>query len=173
MLKSLHSKDVRLPPQLQRAMAAEAEASREARAKARGFPFSWTLLPSFCIIPSSDTAISPLSLSLSVGHCGWGRAECVQGFEGGCRGHPPIPDCPAAPLPADSEFHCWREGFNHCLPHSYGYNVRNGRMVAGIGCLALSFPFRFTLLGLRWQECINSMCLPLSLLVLALLVLLH
>jgi len=30
---TFHSKDVRLPPQLQRAMAAEAEASREAKAK--------------------------------------------------------------------------------------------------------------------------------------------
>jgi len=34
-LLSLCSKDVRLPVQLQRAMAAEAEAAREARAKAR------------------------------------------------------------------------------------------------------------------------------------------
>ena len=30
---SLHSKDVRIPKEMQRAMAAEAEASREARAK--------------------------------------------------------------------------------------------------------------------------------------------
>lgn len=34
-----HRKDVRLPVQLQRAMAAEAEAAREARAKVR-FPFT-------------------------------------------------------------------------------------------------------------------------------------
>lgn len=33
MFASVYSKDVRLPVQLQRAMAAEAEASREARAK--------------------------------------------------------------------------------------------------------------------------------------------
>ena len=32
----MDSKDVRLPVQLQRAMAAEAEAAREARAKVRG-----------------------------------------------------------------------------------------------------------------------------------------
>ena len=33
----LHRKDVRLPVQLQRAMAAEAEAAREARAKVRAW----------------------------------------------------------------------------------------------------------------------------------------
>ena len=37
MLCSVCSKDVRLPVQLQRAMAAEAEASREARAKVSSF----------------------------------------------------------------------------------------------------------------------------------------
>jgi hypothetical protein len=33
------SKDVRLPAQLQRAMAAEAEATREAKAKVKNLPF--------------------------------------------------------------------------------------------------------------------------------------
>lgn len=37
MINFFHRKDVRLPVQLQRAMAAEAEAAREARAKVRLF----------------------------------------------------------------------------------------------------------------------------------------
>lgn len=37
------SKDVRLPVQLQRAMAAEAEAAREARAKVRSKIVLWSL----------------------------------------------------------------------------------------------------------------------------------
>jgi len=42
----LFRKDVRLPVQLQRAMAAEAEAAREARAKVQGVPIKMTSLKS-------------------------------------------------------------------------------------------------------------------------------
>lgn len=41
---TLFSKDVRLPVQLQRAMAAEAEAAREARAKVNMKPFEFEIL---------------------------------------------------------------------------------------------------------------------------------
>ena len=45
-LLSHFSKDVRLPVQLQRAMAAEAEAAREARAKVRSVPRDYEIF--FC-----------------------------------------------------------------------------------------------------------------------------
>ena len=47
------SKDVRLPVQLQRAMAAEAEAAREARAKVC-IQIKYHLYNIFCIIPQSN-----------------------------------------------------------------------------------------------------------------------
>ena len=92
---------------------------------------------------SLPLSLSPsLSLSLfSLGHCCWRRAECIQGAEGSCRSHPPIPNCPTTPLPADIELHCWRKGFNHRLPHSYGHNIGHGWMVTGIApilCIVLN-----------------------------------
>ena len=48
-----YSKDVRLPIQLQRAMAAEAEAAREARAKVSAVPFD---------LHCARTEFSPLTM---------------------------------------------------------------------------------------------------------------
>ena len=75
------SKDVRLPIQLQRVMAAEAEAAREARAK---------------VMCKSQQGSSVFSFP---GYCGPGGAEGESGSQGGQRGHVRELRRPAAQIP--------------------------------------------------------------------------
>lgn len=70
MWRTIDSKDVRLPVQLQRAMAAEAEASREARAKviaAEGeFKASTALKEASMVIAESPAALQLRYLQVCV-----------------------------------------------------------------------------------------------------------
>ena len=66
-----HSKDVRLPVQLQRAMAAEAEAAREARAKVSFFfcPPIWYILVVYTMATFSILWEAPLKNSTNTLMC--------------------------------------------------------------------------------------------------------
>ena len=79
------SKDARLPEMLQRAMAAEAEASREARAK----------------VMKTDATIYFLSHgSIFKGDCCGRGDESLEGPEGGLADHRAIPSSAAAQIPS-------------------------------------------------------------------------
>jgi len=108
-------KDVRLPVQLQRAMAAEAEAAREARAKVRGA----------CVTGRGDGIES----RGSAGDRGRGRAEGEPGAQGGGRRDHAVAGGAAAALPADAEHHLGREELHHHLPAAH----RAGRRLAELG----------------------------------------
>lgn len=83
--KQIFSKDVRLPVQLQRAMAAEAEAAREARAKviaAEGEQkASRALRDAADVIAASPSALQLRYLQVSqrvTFFVKWGRVSCVR-----------------------------------------------------------------------------------------------
>jgi hypothetical protein len=83
-------KDVRLPVQLQRAMAAEAEAAREARAKVNK-KYDWSTIQfrenQGLYYPNITFLSYQVNIILFSGHSGWGRAEGLEGFERGRRRH--------------------------------------------------------------------------------------
>ena len=93
------SKDARLPVQLQRAMAAEAEAAREARAKA------------CCCVATPDTEHhSTYMLSFFYpfpsGYCCRGRTKSLESSQRGLGGHFRVVICPPAPLLAGTISAC-------------------------------------------------------------------
>lgn len=105
-------KDVKLPQQLQRAMAAEAEASREARAKVEnateleaGAPARERLLTSGCASVSD--------------HCCRGGDEGVPGSEGSLSGHRRVAVSPAAALSAEPQLHRSGEELHYHLPPAH------------------------------------------------------
>lgn len=122
MWRTIDSKDVRLPVQLQRAMAAEAEASREARAKviaAEGeFKASTALKEASMVIAESPAALQLRYLQVcvclfclffyifctTVGSVAFSNDYLVQ-----------------RALCADSEHHFGREEFDHHFPTAHRF----------------------------------------------------
>ena len=98
------SKDVRLPVQLQRAMAAEAEAAREARAK----------------VVTDTVASRPALSSRRAGDRGRGRAEGELRAARRQRDDRGEPRGAAAALPADTQQHLRGEEQHHHLPRAHG-----------------------------------------------------
>ena len=74
-----YSKDVRLPVQLQRAMAAEAEAAREARAKVTYHNSSYQENSILILCVLINTIFD------SLGHCGRRRTKSVEGVKRGSK----------------------------------------------------------------------------------------
>lgn len=95
------SKDVRLPVQLQRAMAAEAEAAREARAK---------------VVSAIRSGFPRVLLLCLTGDCCRGRTKGEQGVERSGRRHQSVTGCAAAQVPANAEHDLGREEFHHHFP---------------------------------------------------------
>lgn len=109
-MERVEIKDVKLPHQLQRAMAAEAEAAREARAKVSAHARARSSRqPPFTRRPR-----------LFAGDRGRGRDERVPRPEGGVPGDRGVPVGPAAPLPADAQHHRSGEELHHHLPAAHG-----------------------------------------------------
>ena len=88
-------KDVRLPQSLQRAMAAEAEAAREARAKVMMLVMMMVVMILILIFFFVMFFSFPFHDKRS-GDCGGRRAEVVKGFERGFRHHLNITSCTSA-----------------------------------------------------------------------------
>ena len=95
-----------MPERLQKAMAAEAEAAREARAKVgpcRHYP--------------EKTTFASVSTFLRVpGDRGGGRAQGEQGAEARCGHHHGESRGAAAAIPPDTRTHRGREQLHHHLP---------------------------------------------------------
>ena len=118
-MERVEIKDVRLPLQLQRAMAAEAEAAREARAKVmniQGENIFQTTSRKF--IQSSRRFVSRSEVSPAGDRSG-GRAEGQRGAEGGGGGDPAVAQRAAAALPPDPHRHLHRAGLHHRVPHAH------------------------------------------------------
>lgn len=130
-----HSKDVRLPVQLQRVMAAEAEATREARAKVSRI--ASVLFISLFIIQNRKRIPSVLNAKYNVsffnykidwnstiwflGYCCWRWNDVITFFKGSRwhNGGGTVGD--AASLSADSEHNLsWKE-LHHRLPNPCGF----------------------------------------------------
>lgn len=112
-------KDVKLPQQLQRAMAAEAEASREARAKVR------TRARHQRRASRDSTRLKKVLMfwvfvraSLS-DHCRRGGDEGLQSSEGGLAGHRRVALGAPAALPAEPQLHRSGEELHHHLPAAH------------------------------------------------------
>ena len=100
-------KDVRLPKMLQRIMAAEAEAAREARAKVS---VEWRLFVSYLSGSSSD-------------HRERGRIQSITSIERGGGHSLAVALCDATALPADIERHCNGTELNDHLSTADGSDV--------------------------------------------------
>lgn len=111
-------KDVKLPIQLQRAMAAEAEASREARAKVRHQNTLQTVVNSTTFVASNRSVL----LYLCVGDCSWGWDECIAGTEGSISGDRGVTISTSAAIPSDSKHHRSWAKLHHHLPPAHWYH---------------------------------------------------
>lgn len=120
MWRTIDSKDVRLPVQLQRAMAAEAEASREARAKviaAEGeFKASTALKEASMVIAESPAALQLRYLQVCV--C---LFFCFFKFSARQLDRCSNDYLVQRALCADSEHHFGREEFDHHFPTAHRF----------------------------------------------------
>lgn len=109
-------KDVKLPQQLQRAMAAEAEASREARAKVKMIYAKHKELLRGGIKESNKY----MKLSVPDHFCR-GRNEGLQGSERSLSGNRRVTLCSPAPIPAEPQLHRRGEELHHHLSSAHRY----------------------------------------------------
>ena len=134
-------KDVRLPQQLQRPMAAEAEATSDARAKVGLVTSNWFSIKQWdytlwCIISrvffkfwnivflfylwvkGEIVASSKLILTIISGHCCWRWDECLSCTEGSCWHHFRVSFCSPAAIPPNTDIYLSWEKFHYHLPSS-------------------------------------------------------
>lgn len=100
-VERVEMKNMQLPQQMQRAMAAEAEAAREARAK---------------VFERNFAQIRVKSPSHFPGDCGRRRAKGVDGTPGRGPNHCGLANRPATALPANPANNQCRAQLNHCVP---------------------------------------------------------
>ena len=141
------SKDVRLPIQLQRAMAAEAEAAREARAKVCLTYYFWVEgVILYEITTSEDNKNFAVScendheLLYYTGGRSWRRTEGLAGPEGSGWRHGRVPRGPPAPLLTDPQLNLRRKELDHHLPSPHQHaltddeevNSMKGTLIFGV-----------------------------------------
>lgn len=113
-------KDVKLPQQLQRAMAAEAEATREARAKVRTRARHQRRASRFTQPGWKKYSCSGCFARASLSdHCRRGGDEGLQSSEGGLAGHRRVALGAPAALPAEPQLHRSGEELHHHLPAAH------------------------------------------------------
>ena len=108
MVEKVELKDVRVPPQLMRAMAAEAEAAREARAKVIAAEGEHKASRSLRMA-AEVIADSPAALQVSV-HCNLSKPQLILYIL-------------SASLPSNTEQHLGRKQQHHHLPDPDRYHL--------------------------------------------------
>ena len=135
-------KDVRLPVHLQRAMATEAEAAREARAKVSP--------------PPPPKKKKNFFISISPGDRSWGGTEGQQCSEAGSGGHSAVSSCPAG-----QERNIWESIRKYLMKTFQLRYLQTLNSISAEHNSTIIFPMPMTLPSLAWISSEDSL-LPLN-----------